>query len=101
MEAQIGIVSKKEEPCIKRPNSGSLTKRRGSRTARSLRSTHLALLSSSFANSKSALPDSSNMSRASTPTPPPLGNIYSIISPYIILVKISSKLKGKKKRKLL
>ena len=89
MEAQIGIVSKKEEPCIKRPNSGSLTKRRGSRTARSLRSTHLALLSSSFANSKSALPDTSNISRASTPTPPPLGNISRIISPHIILINIT------------
>ena len=89
MESQIGVVSKKEEPCINRPNSGSLTKRRGSRTARSLRSTHLALLSSSFANSKSALPDSSNISRASTPTPPLLGNISRIISPYITLIKIA------------
>ena len=86
MEAQEGNVSKKQTQITKRPNSGSLTKRRGSRTARSLRSTHLALLSSSFVNSKSALPDCSNISRASTPTPPPLGNISRIISPYIIFI---------------
>ena len=55
---------------VKRPNSGSLTKRRGSRKARSLRSTHLAMLSSTHALSRSSLDDTHDISRESTPTPP-------------------------------
>ena len=58
-----------DRPNLKRPNSGSLTKRRGSRKARSLRSTHLAVLSSTYAMTKNMSDDVDNISTGSTPTP--------------------------------
>ena len=57
------------KPILKRPNSGSLTKRRGSRKARSLRSTHLAMLSSTHNRSRSSLDDTIDITKESTPTP--------------------------------
>ena len=56
--------------CIRRPQSGSLTKRRGSHKTRSLRSTHLALLSRTYLMANAKAEDDANMSRGSTPTPP-------------------------------